>query len=362
MRSVLLAWELGAGFGHALALRQIAVRLMQRGFRCIAAVKDIGAAAPLSEAGIEVLQAPLWKAAQSSATLGDALGDAGLADAQSLRQLIEAWRHIIDKTAPDVVVADYAPGACLAARGRIPLALIGNGFTLPPADMQNFPLLHQISAPVWPEQTLLDAVNSVLVDLQLQPLQRLPQLFAGDVAWVYSFPLLDPYASSRTPPAQGPQIGHLPEPRAAGAAEILVYLSAAGLSHEEQAHLSAMGMRLESKPFDMRRDLAAARLMIHLGSGGTANSCLLAGVPQLVCAVDVEKELIGKALVTAGIGTFLPVYDPAVALTENAVGTLLMDGAMAEQAAAVGAAHRDRYRNADPLSEFETACVELLSC
>lgn len=384
MRTILLAWEFGTGFGHVLTLRRIAARLMAQGFRCVAAVKDVGTAAALAEAGVEVLQAPPWKIPRSSATLGDTLGDVGFEDAQELRPRLEAWCRIISRTAPALVIADYAPGACLAARGRVPLALIGNGYTLPPGGMQNFPLLHQISPPVRPEQRLLDVTNSVLHDLRLQPLQRFPQLFSGDAYWVHTFPLLDPYARWRQRPAQGPAIDRLPEPRAADASEILVYLSswrglqrsflhalrpvarqvrlfAAGFTPAETEPFAAMGMRLQAQPFDLAKDFAGARLVVHLGSEGTASGCVMAGVPQLACAVDVEKELIGKALAQAGIGKFILNYDPAVTLTEDAVQSLLADQAMAERARVIGEAHRAQYRNADPLSEFELACLKLAS-
>jgi UDP:flavonoid glycosyltransferase YjiC (YdhE family) len=384
MRSVLLAWEFGAGFGHILTLRRIAARLMVRGFRCVAAVKDVGTASALADAGVEVLQAPGWKVPQSSATLGDTLGDAGFADARELRPRIEAWRQILSRAAPALVIADYAPGACLAARGRVPLALIGNGYTLPPGSMQTFPLLHQVSPPVRPEQQLLDVTNSVLHDLQLQPLQRFPELFSGDACWVHALPLLDPYARWREHPAQGPAMDRLPEPRAAGASEILVYLSswsgpqrsfldalrpfarhvrlfAAGFSAAERERFAAMGMRLQAQPFDLAKDFASARLVVHVGSEGTASVCVMAGVPQLICAVDVEKELIGKALAQAGIGKFMLNYDPAVTLTEDAVQSLLADQDMAARARAIGEAHRAQYHDADPLTEFEMACLKLVS-
>jgi hypothetical protein len=384
MRSVLLAWELGSGFGHVSALRRMAERLAPRGFRCFTAVKNVGAAAALADAGIQVLQAPVWKIAQSSATLGDSLGDAGLADAQALRMLLEAWRRIIDQTVPELIIADYAPGACLAARGRIPLALMGNGFTLPPGGMQSFPLLHRVSPPVWPEQQLVETVNAVLRPLQLQPLQRLPQLFSGDSWWVHTFPLLDPYAQWRERPAQGPATDRLPKARHTGASEILVYLSswpgtqkpflealrpfagqvrifAPAFSSAERTRFTAMGMRLETAPFRLAEDLASARLVVHLGSEGIATYCVMAGVPQLACAIDVEKELIGKALEEAGIGKLVPIYDPAVSLTQEVVESLMADEAMSERAREVGEAHRVQYRDSDPLSEFETACLKLMA-
>jgi len=384
MRTVLLAWELGGGFGHVVTLRHVAAPLMARGLRCIAAVKDMESAQPLREDGISVRQAPLWKSARSSVSMGDWLGDAGLADASTLRKVLLGWAALLDEIKPDLVIADYAPGAGMAARGRIPLAVTGNGYTLPPAEMPFFPFLHMAAPPVWSEKHLLETTNAVLADLELQVLQRLPQIFAADAAWVHTFPLLDPYAECRNPPAQGSlALDTSPTPREEGARQILVYLSswrgrhaailealrpfaadvrvfAAGLSAAERAPYAATGMRFEAKPFDLARDLAAARLAVHLGSAGMAAACVFAGVPQLACATDIEKELTGKALVKAGIGNFLRIYNPAVSLTTDAVQVLLSDHAMAQQAQAIGADHRARYRDADPLGAFVEACLKLL--
>ncbi|HET7681854.1 MAG TPA: glycosyl transferase [Xanthobacteraceae bacterium] len=384
MQTVLLAWELGAGFGHIATLRQVAARLSAHGMRCVAAVKDVGGAAELARDGIALLQAPVWKPARSSATLGDRIGDAGLADPQALRQLLAAWCRIIDEIKPDLVVCDYAPAASLVARGRIPLALIGNGFTLPPAEMPAFPLLHHICPPVWQERFLLDTANSVLADLHLQPLQRLPQLFSGDVIWVHTFPLLDHYARWRARPAQGPAIDRLPKPCQGDGSQILIYLSSWGggrqpflanlrrfatrirlfapaLPAAERESYANWGVRLEDKPFNVAEDFASARLVIHLGSDGTASACVLAGVPQLACAIDVEKELNGKALTRAGIGKFLPLYKPSVTLTEDVVAGLVADRALARTAREVGEGHRAEFGDADPSAEFEAECLKLLT-
>jgi hypothetical protein len=383
MRRVLLAWEFGAGFGHALMLRRIAERLMARGFQCVAAVKDLSTASILKDAGIEVLQAPSWKVARSSATLGDALGDAGFADAEFLRQQLQAWIHIVDQTAPALVIADFAPGASLAARGRIPLGLIGNGYTLPPGSMRSFPLLHHLAPPVRPEQQVLDVTNSVVRDLQLQPLAHLPELFSGDACCVHTIPLLDPYARWREHPLAGPVLERIPKPSTDDASEILIYLSswiapqwsfldvlqpfahrvrlfAAALPAAEREHFAAMGMRLESKPFDPAKDFAAARLVIHVGSEGTACLCVMAGVPQLVCAIDVEKELIGKALAEAGIGQFISIYDPAKRLTGEAVAALLANEPIATLARQMGERHRKAYPGTDPIAQFEADLVKLV--
>jgi UDP:flavonoid glycosyltransferase YjiC (YdhE family) len=389
MRTILLAWELGAGFGHITTLRRLAARLAPRGFRIVAAVHNIMSASALAAEGVEIFQAPVWPgtfrrgAAASSVTLGDMLGDLGLAEEQTLRLLIGAWDRLIAAIAPDLVIADYAPAASLAARGRIPLALIGNGFTLPPAEMEKFPVLHDLSPQVWPEDQLIEIVNSSSRSFGLQPLTRLPQLFAGDVRWVQTFPLLDPYNSWRQQPVEGPMLDRLPDFRRPDAQEILVYIStppgrrnrflqalsaladrvriyAPGLPADELKRLAGFGMHIQQTPFRLAEELASARLLVHLGSAGTSVEALLAGVPQLVLSIDVEKDLTGAALERAGIGKLIKINDPATPLSTDVIESVVKDDAMVDRAREVGTFHRLMFESADPFAAFERSCMNLM--
>jgi len=376
-----------------IRLRRLAARFAPHGFRFVAAVKNTMSASALAAAGVEILQAPVWpgtfqngaqRAVRSSVTLGDTLGDLGLADEQALPMLIGAWDRLLAVIAPDLVIADYAPAVSLAARGRIPLALIGNGFTLPPAEMEKFPLLHELSAPVWAEDRLVEIVNSSLRSFGLQPLKRLPQLFAGDVRWVQTFPLLDPYNSWRERPVEGPMLDRLPDPRRPDAHEILVYISgelgtrtqilgllksvagrvrvfAPVLPPDELERLASFGMRIEKTPFRLAEELASARLVIHHGStGGVSAEALIAGVPQLVLSIDIEKDLTGAAMERAGIGKLLKIHDPAALISADSFESILNDEAIADRAREVGNFHRLMFQNADPLSDFETSCMNVM--
>jgi UDP:flavonoid glycosyltransferase YjiC (YdhE family) len=394
MRTILFVWELGAGFGHVTTFRRLAARLGPHRFRFVAAVANLASASVLAAEGVEILQAPLWpgssksaaqRAALSSATLGDTLGGFGLGDEEALRTLIGAWDRLIAAVAPDLVIADYAPAASLVARGKIPLALIGNGFTLPPAEVEKFPLLHNLSPPLWPEDRLVEIVNSSLRAFGLQPLERLPQLFAGDVRWVQTFPLLDPYSSWRGRPVEGPLLERLPDSRRADAQEILVYISgqlgphiqivellrsaatrvrifAPLLPRDELERLASCGVRIENAPFRLAEDLASARLIVHHGSsGGVSAEALIAGVPQLVLSLDIEKDLTGAALERAGIGKLVKIHDPAVSVSSDTIEQVLHDEAIADQAREVGNFHRLMFQNADPFSDFESSCMNLMA-
>jgi hypothetical protein len=61
-----------------------------------------------------------------SANVNDILSGAGLAEGKAVQRVLAAWDDIFDISRPDLVVADCAPLATLAARGRIPLVVVGN--------------------------------------------------------------------------------------------------------------------------------------------------------------------------------------------------------------------------------------------
>ena len=228
--TILLAWELGSGLGHVMALLRLSARLSQHRVRMIAAVRDPTVAQTLARYDVDVVQAPVWPLLtssgipQSSATMAENLASSGFADEQAMAMLLRAWDRLLALIKPDLIVGDYAPAAALAARGRVPLILVGNGFTLPPDDMGAFPLLHRVSPPIWSEETILDCVNKALKTIACEPIERLPQIFAADYRSVQTFALLDPYRSRRTERVDGPVLEPPPIARQPNAHTIFVYL------------------------------------------------------------------------------------------------------------------------------------------
>lgn len=391
-KTILYAWELGSGLGYVMRLRQLAARLLENGTKIVAVLKNVSSARWLERSDISVMQAPIWpvtfksgaeRAQLSSATLADWLAGNGLADEEALRILLTTWDYIFDLIKPDLVIAEYAPAATLAARGRLPLALVGTGYTLPPAEMERFPLLHLMSAPVWREEYLLEVVNSALRRVSSPQLDRLPQMFAADVRGVATFPLLDPYRKERTDPADGPFLDRLPIARRNDAEIILAYFSteldarpkivdalrplasrlrvfAPGLSMASQEALARTGARIETKPILLAEALASSRIVIHVGGNGVAAQALAAGVPQLVLSLDIEKDLTGRALELAGAGKLVKLYDPAARVSSEMVTAFASDAVSAARAADLGLSHRQSLLGHDPLSNFENACLRLM--
>lgn len=391
MTTVLFAWELGAGSGHLMNIRRLAQRLQARGISVVAAVTSLSAISALDGVFNEIHRMPHWPGAgdvpakkSSSATLNDILVSAGLADAALVGKIADAWMRLLGTIKPALVVADFAPAAALVARGRVPLMLIGNGYTLPPDDMPSFPLLHALELPRHRDDDTLAAVNAAAGSRGLQPLSHLPQLFSGDAHLVHTLPLLDPYAQHRHRPVDGPLIDDTPQPRRAGAQGIFAYISdgidvrddvvaalrpvaarlqmhAPMLSETARNDLVRAGASIADAPLDLSCVLPECRLVVHLGGSGLAAEALLAGVPQLTLVTHVEQHLTGLALERAGLGRCFTIFDPACIVPPNAVEDLFGDEGMAERARQAGMQQRHAQPPGAAFDAFDRACARLLA-
>lgn len=390
MRKALLAWELGSGSGHVMALRRLARRLKQHGIGSVAAVKNLAVSAPLAADGIEVLQAPLWPTAIasekvmrsriSSITLGEMLAGAGLADRAIVRALFDAARSLIRLVGPDIVIAEYAPATALAARGVLPLVTTGTGYTLPPAGMARFPQLFPGELR-WDEEKVVEAVNAALQGTTGRRITRLPEIFSSDFDFVRTLPLLDPYRRQRTRPADGTLLDRAPIPRQADASGVLVYLNrdtapredlrmaleavapclrivAPGLDADFGAALARKGAVVFEGGVAMQEELARASLLAHFGGAGLCAEALLAGVPQAVLATDIEKYLNGTALEAAGVAHVERHWDAEARVSSTLLARLAADVALAERAAAEGERQR-RVQPQDPMAGLMPACLRL---
>lgn len=392
MKTVLFAWELGGGFGHIASMRRYATRLAGHGVRMVAVVRNPKSAGVLADLGVEILRAPPWpeasftsrqRAETSSATLGDSLAIAGLADADALAGLFAHCSDIFKNVRPDLLVADYAPAAALVARGRVPLMIAGNGYTVPPGDMTHFPILQRNVPPAWEEMRLLTIINKAGRACGIAPLERLPQLFSADGYLVETFPLLDPYDLQRTVPVDGPAFDRMPVAKRKTADNILVYFAsgyairrdvvrmllpfakklkiyAPDLSFIDRSRLRLAGAKIHRKQIDLADALASSRLAVHFGGSGFASHAIAAGVPQLIVAAQIEQELTGMALERAKIGKLVRGHDPKAEIDAANVSALLADISLAEHAAQSGEMHRDMLRDLDPLAAFEHRSLDLL--
>jgi hypothetical protein len=88
--------------------------------------------------GITMLQAPIWQGAlldppHPPISYTEILFFYGYLDASRLTAMISAWISLISLIEPDIIIADHAPTALIAARVLgIPRTTMGPGFFLPP--------------------------------------------------------------------------------------------------------------------------------------------------------------------------------------------------------------------------------------
>lgn len=389
-RRVLLAWEQGRGFGHTTQLAQLGRRLRAAGAEVAAAVRFTELSRPLVEAGIRLIQAPVWPdpaprpgdALPASATLTDTLARLGLRDPDGVATVLRGWRAILDAERPDLMVCDYSPLAAVAARGRCRIMQAGTAYCLPPSNLAEMPLQHDFAPPRHTDAEVMGALNTALAGEGMAPLERIGALFAGDDVFVRTFPLIDPYADLRTRDAEGPvlaaPIGPAREdartvfaylhPEVAGRADVLAALVALGPAleiHVPRAGslitgpLATAGARVHERPVAIGAALAGSRLVLHQGSAGIASEALLAGVPQFTLSLHVEHYLNAEALAAAGVSRHVPLFDPAARLAGESLRAMYADEDALMLARAAGEMHR-ALMTPDPLEVLTARTLALL--
>ena len=315
--------------------------------------------------------------------MNDILSGAGLAEGKAVQRVLAAWDDIFGIFRPDLVVADYAPLATLAARGRIPLVVVGNGFTVPPAEMPRFPLLHRIVAPAFDETQTLETVNAAAVTLGLPQLDRLPQLFAGDACLVHSLRLLDPYDTQRISPVDGPVFEEPPVSRAADAQQVFAYLSSdtSGWTFLLEALVPlAKRLRIYAPLWPTHRSIDLSRQVLELRRGHSRSRIswqradlwfilAAAGSPRrhwlLVCrkwcsaAISNRPSMARRSNGPASDAWSKPTCrgresDP------DAIRSLIDDAAVAARADAIGTRLREFTARRDALANCEAVCMGLL--
>lgn len=391
MRSVLFAWELGDGLGHVSRLIRIAERLREAGVRCRFAVRQLELAGrAVRSAGFDVLQAPLARTeaikgpdGSQPVSVGDILGAIGFASAERLATLVAGWHSLIELTAPDLVITDYAPTANLALYGGpIPWVPIGDGFTLPPFETPEF-LPFREARPAFPEPQMLEVVATVQAARGRPTPQRLPLLFEGARRYVVTIPELDPWRRARSQSPVGP-ISPPPLPVSRPPKEsYFAYLSAAfGPTEKLLAGLAASGrsgsiflrdstagqreawrqrgLRVWEEPQNLPAMAEKAGVIVHHAGVGTSEQVLGLGRPQLLMPRHFEQyanaSALGRLGVAAGMrggGNFTDddVSRALVMTTENPK--------IAERAQAC--ARQLASRSNDALDIVATACLDLVA-
>ncbi len=392
MATVLLASELGTGPSHYMALLMVARRLRETGQRPLLALRDtISPTMVMHQEEIPVLQAPVWRPGLAPAEgdqphpsgYADRLGQIGFDDGALIASMIERWRTLLEHMSPALVVCHDAPGLMLAARGRMPVVVIGDGFSVPPANLDAFPVLWPDQAVLYDPGALLANVNAALGETGGSPLPRLPAVMDAEARFACVLPALDPYDGARGGPAIGPLDG-LPPPLDPGAPGSGAFIRLRTDFHSADAVLSAVseqgltaravlhgiskdflgdlhwpGIELLFRRQKLARRVGEAALIIHGGGPAITMISLALGRPQVILPNDPSGRLTGERAADLGAAV---VLDGAIG--KDAVADLLGDDGLGPPGLAQRAEKVARELAAaavpDALDQVATRCLELM--
>lgn len=326
MSRFLFAWELGANYGHLVRDLPVAERLRTAGHAVAFAVSDSRTAAELlAPRQFPFLQAPLTlrppRLANPPGNYAELLLAENWGDRTSLLGRINAWHSLFALIRPDMIVADHAPTALLAARCHgVRSIAMGSGFEIPPSTSPLPSIRPWDETPesrlMQSEALILDCLNTLPGE---KPLQRLVDLIPP-CPILTTFAELDHYGARDDASYVGSIHGmggsnmiSWPE-RAGETHRILAYLrpdqrttdtiigllatikatticvipgaSKAFVDKYARANLTIM-----PEPVHLRSLLAMADVLIGYGSSSVIAESLLACVPLLMIPQTVEQYL-----------------------------------------------------------------------
>lgn len=376
MPRILCGWEFGAGLGHITRLKPIVSALRDSGAEIVMALQDLdrvsafldpetGIALP----GFHVITAPRWDMPRSpearqipTHSFADVLDIIRYGNSAALSARIEAWTGLLNATKPDLVIGDFCPTLRLAARGRVPMVMVGNGYTIPPpgrplppirpwqAKLESFSVDH--------ENKLLETINTVLARRGDTPVEFLADILNGDETFVFSVPLVDPYAAYRDKPQLPPfnlpagiqprpieqrrkkgvffymprgqpDLGKAIDGVKAASVDCEAYISDLGAT--AAASLVGPGFKIHTQPQPFDRVIPDARLIIHHGGLSTAIAALQAGTPQLIFPWNLEHLVTARQIESLG-GSVTAGADWTAKKITSAIRSMVQDKPLAIRA------------------------------
>lgn len=386
--TVLFAWELGEGLGHASRLTAISDALLsaESGIRPVFAFSDpIFGRAALGGRKHRILTAPAPPVVQDIRSLGasyaDILAVFGYGDATQLRLSLEAWDDLIALVEPDLIVADHSPTACLAARGRIPVLITGNGFSVPPADLATYPALQAEGQAALNQTHILRVMNEVLVSRSAPTLEALPEFLRCEGRAVFTLPQLDPYHQFRTDRLLGPYavVTGPMDPPATSAVFLYSRADQENLDEIAQAlwdcglplscylrggrsvgatFLKSMGTEVFDEPRPLQEVFASSSVIVSHGGGGLVQAALAAGRPQVTIPNHLEATISGRRIESLGAG--LCVEDFRSDRLRDAVALVSSDARYVAGAQAQARTIETMQLPDDPLALVANMCKMLL--
>jgi UDP:flavonoid glycosyltransferase YjiC (YdhE family) len=351
MSRFLFAWELGGGLGHLGHFVPVARALRERGHQAALALKDLRTLSSIDPGhDIPVFQAPICTHTYENLVdpplnYAEVLMRFGFVDSGMLTGLVRGWRSLAHAIGTDVMVADHAPSAILAAKTLgMRCVVLGNAFTIPPAVAPTPNMRPWLDVPPGrlesSDKSVLNTINEVLTHFATPAMTHLYEMFAVDDLLVANFSELDHYRNR--PPSQLERIVFCgPITSAAGAViapqwpavmglaagtekRIFAYLKP-GYPHlaatlkalaatgqpcviyglgagSPAAPAMAANLFFSSQPIDLAKAGRECALGICHSGGTTAPALLHAGRPLLLLPTQLEQFLEGTRIAELGAG------------------------------------------------------------
>lgn len=387
--TVLLAAELGAGLGHIMPLYRISEALHEAAeadgtdLRCIFAVHSPELLRPLKRPNDLVLRAPRTPSQgdirSHTASYAEVLVVSGFSQLDDLKNGVANWDDLFALTNPTLLIADHSPTAVLAARGRVPTLVTGNGFTVPPAKLETFPaLIAGRSAPAI-QSLLLKNVNAVLHGRGLASISHLPVFLEGNARAIFSLPALDPYGPLRDSPLMGlyEKVDLAPMPelpriflyghtnvasfpnlvRATLQTELPICAYLTGNNNEVAFLLEQRGAQIFDKAPMLNEVLPTVSLVVSNGGAGLSQACLMAGRPQIIAPIHAESQIMARNIERLGCAV---IFDDTQTSDLGARALDVSNDLKMQDKCQEVASHLKGDLNSDPLPLIASRCLDLL--
>lgn len=390
----LLAWEFGAGRTHAVQILGVARQLKARGVECLAALYEPMMLEEFAALGVPVVQTYVWPGRRRTPTpwrdtpinaLGDVFANLGMAAPNALTAAIGHYDGLFQLFQPDIVLADNAFGALLAARGRLPAIAFGTNACLSPARDGRFVLRPDASgdAATFSEDSIRDAFNRQLEALGRPALATLPEILIDGGIYPFGPPAFDVYRETRSSPALP---NHLPDfalPDGRGRGEgVFAYIhtlaetvpavregiAASGLATTlYQPGLSLGGrerlganVELRERALPLPWIVSSPRCIVHHGGPQLTIACLAAGRPQVILAKETDNVVTGRFVAENGLGFACHLGQTEADWLAGAIRRAHDDGALGERCRARAHEFAD-WMSPDPCATVADAAVARLA-
>lgn len=394
---ILFAWEMGKNYGHVTQIVDVARVLAARGAEIFIALQRPEAMHGFAE-GLEcrLLQAPYCppgppkQGEQRIVPLcyPDDLLPCGYDDPEKIAALVTCWQSLYELVWPDVLVAQAAPTALLAARGRgFKTAALGRSYDMPPLSSPMPPLRYwedgDEDVVAEHEAYVLKNVNAALSSLNLPKLKKFRDMLETDASFLCTLGELDHYPARKNADYVGPFVktdsGAKLDWNRGARKRILAYIrpgtasfapavnamlrlpadhdvivAAPGVAAETIEKSSKPNVRIVDGPVRLDRLMNGCDLAINHASAGICCALALAGVPMLMLPNHIEQMMFARAIGRAGLGRGL-AGKPGEKDILQMIGHMLTQPQYGEKARALAL----KYRDFDPAALAERIAGEI---